>query len=192
MKGLAAVLVCAALALAACGGGDGDPPADADPLADVPEVRAVVDAVLARDANALAQLVALRQFPCTEVEGTLGEPPCAAGEAEGTVIDALPLAQCTTRFTRAHELARAFAFNETVALYAVYGSNGAYGAVFTEAPEAGLNEFGINVGIDHGSITYIDYGCGQTAGQLVQNVDDAEFLIAPPAADATPAPTPAP
>jgi hypothetical protein len=180
---VAAALACAALALAACGGGSND----ASGYTDVDEVDAIIEAVLAQDSSALIAKVALRQFPCTTEDGVLGSPPCAAGETEGTVIDALPLAQCTTHFTRQYELDRAFEFNDTVELYAVYGSDGEYAAVFSMAPEPGANPFGVTVGIDHGSITYIDYGCGQTAAQLVQNVDAEDFLITP-APEATPTP----
>jgi hypothetical protein len=35
------------------------------------------------------------------------------------------------------------------------------------------------VGIDRGLINYIDYGCGQTAAQLVANVSEEDFLISP-------------
>jgi hypothetical protein len=178
-----AALVCAALALAACGGGSGDKTSE---YTDIDEVDAIIEAVLAQDTSTLVTSVALRQFACTTEEGALGSPLCAAGEAEGTVIDALPLAQCMTRFTREYELDRAFEFNETVELYAVYGSDGEYGAVFSEAPEPDANRFGVTIGIDHGSITYIDYGCGQTAAQLVQNVDAEDFLIAPREGTPTP------
>ena len=179
---VAAAFVCAALALAACGGGSDE----TSGYTDIDEVDAIIEAVLAQDTSTLVTSVALRQFACTTEEGALGSPLCAAGEAEGTVIDALPLAQCMTRFTREYELDRAFEFNETVELYAVYGSDDEYAAVFSEAPEPDANRFGVTVGIDHGSITYVDYGCGQTAAQLVQNVAEEDFLIAPREGTPTP------
>lgn len=190
-RGVAAVMVLLALLLVACGGDDGNNTSSTTPApteaeatppsrTGVQDIDAIIEAVLTRDAEALRSLVRLRPLACIgPTPSSLGALFCENAETEGTIIDVLPVAQCESHYTRHEELDQVLLFESTIDLYAVHKAGDQYSAVFTQQPDAEGPLFGVTVGIDRGLINYIDYGCGQTAEQLVANVAEEDFLIAP-------------
>lgn len=192
----AAAIVLLPLLVVACGGDDGNntpsttpapsaAPTDAGAAppsrTGVQDIDAIIEAVLTRDTEALASMVRLRPLACVgPTPSSLGALFCEDAETEGTVIDVLPVAQCESHYTRRDELDRVLLFESSIDLYSVHKLDDQYAAVFTQQPDAGGPLFGVMVGIDRGLINYIDYGCGQTAAQLVENVAEEDFLISPP------------
>jgi hypothetical protein len=57
----------------------------------VAQVDAVLQAFAACDPQTLLPWLAFSAYPCTNVEGLGGPPKCAAGEAEGAPVEALPI-----------------------------------------------------------------------------------------------------
>src|SRR4030042_3186759 len=113
----------------------------------VPEVDAVVQAVLSGDQEALGRLVRYEAVPWTPGPVQFGGPPeCREGEADGTVVDALRVASCEGHYARRDGIEQALGY--LVAgkpkLYRVYQGSlstwlpGDYTAVFSvEGPESG-------------------------------------------------------
>ncbi len=60
----------------------------------VAAIDAVIAAVLNGDADGLESLVRLSSVACTTESGLGGPPKCANGEADGTVVQALPVDRC--------------------------------------------------------------------------------------------------
>lgn len=148
----------------------------------IPEVDAVIDAVLARDAGTLRSLVQLRPVECINPgPAELGALFCEDGEREGDAIDVLPAASCENHYTRADELDVLLQFSPSTRLYAVYRAGEEYRVVVSQRAVEDGPLFGVTVGVETGRITYIDFGCGQTPAQIVQNVAQSDFLIAPAA-----------
>lgn len=146
----------------------------------IPEVDAVIDAVLAQDAGTLRSLVQLRPVECIDPgPAELGALFCEEGETPGTAVDVLPAASCENHYTRAEELDVLLQFSPSTRLYAVYRAGEEYRVVVSQQAVEDGPLFGVTVGVEAGRITYIDFGCGQTPAQIVQNVADSSFLIAP-------------
>jgi hypothetical protein len=62
-----------------------------DAAEEVPHLDALVSAVTSGSAGDLLPLVRFSALPCTNAEGLGGPPKCIAGEAEGTLVDVLPV-----------------------------------------------------------------------------------------------------
>jgi hypothetical protein len=179
------VLLLLLAAAAACGDGD------SGGRSGVPQVDAVVQAVLSGDQEALGRLVRYEAVPCTTGPVQFGGPPeCREGEADGTVVDALRVASCEGHYARRDGIEQALGY--LVAgkpkLYGVYQGSpstwlpGGYTAVFSvEGPESG-QVFGKALIIGDGEIVSIDFGCGESPEQL------AKYLQQQPSP--TPAATP--
>ena len=60
----------------------------------VAAIDAVIQAVVTQDADALAALIAFSPSACTTETGLGGPAKCTDGEAEGTVVQALPIGRC--------------------------------------------------------------------------------------------------
>lgn len=59
-----------------------------------------LNAALVGDVIELAGLTGYQRIACVEGESTEGPPPCRAGEAPGTEVEALPSAGCAQRWSR--------------------------------------------------------------------------------------------
>jgi len=146
----------------------------------IPEVDAVIDALLTQDAATLRSLVQLRPVECIAPgPAELGALFCEEGETPGTAIDVLPAASCENHYTRAGELDVLLQFSPSTRLYAVYRAGEEYRVVVSQQAVEDGPLFGVTVGVEAGRITYVDFGCGQTPAQIVQNVEESGFLIAP-------------
>jgi hypothetical protein len=149
----------------------------ATPAADtgVPEVDAVVQAVLSGDQEALRGFVRYAPVACS-TKSEIGVEPCRPDEPDGTVVDALYLADCEGYYVRPDEIDRSLGYllARKPKLYGVYqGSTrtyltGGYTAVFSvEGPERG-QVFGVELLIDDGAIVFINFGCAASPEQLAQ------------------------
>jgi len=168
---LPGLLLLVAAVASACGGGNGPR------RTSVPQVDAVVQAVLSGDQEALGRLVRYEAVPCTTGPVQFGGPPeCREGEADGTVVDALRVASCEGHYARRDGIEQALGY--LVAgkpkLYGVYQGSpstwlpGGYTAVFSvEGPESG-QVLGMVLLIDDGEIVSIDFGCGTSPEQLAK------------------------
>ncbi len=180
---VAAFLLALAAIASACGDGDGPRPTG------VPEVNAVVQAVLSGDQEALRGFVRYAPVACTTGPLEIGGPPeCRPGEPDGTVVDALRVASCEGHYARRDGIEQALGY--LVAgkpkLYRVYQSSpstwlpGDYTAVFSvEGPESG-QVFGKALIIDGGEITSIDFGCGESPEHLARDLEPSPTPTATP------------
>jgi hypothetical protein len=165
LAGLLIVLVAVAVA---CGQGE------TGGRTGVPEVDAVVQAVLSGDQQALRGFVRYTPVACS-TEPEIGSEPCRPGEPDGTLVDALPAAQCEGYYIRADGIDQALThlLEGEPKLYGVYQvspgtwPSGDHTAIFsTEGPE---QVFGLELVIDDGEIVLINFGCGQSPEQLGQS-----------------------
>ena len=60
-------------------------------LSDDELLRQVALAAMSEEKGALAPFIQFSQFPCTTRDGMGGPPKCMTGEAEGTIVEALPV-----------------------------------------------------------------------------------------------------
>ena len=155
----------------------------------VPEVDAVVQAVLTGDQEALRGFVRYTPVACSTAS-QIGVEFCRPDELDGTLVDALPAAQCEGHYIRRDGIDQALAslLAGKPRLYGVYQASpstfltGDYTAVFAvEGPEPG-QVFGSEFLIDDGGIVWIDFGCGQSPEQLAQQLEQQP--------SPTPVPTP--
>jgi len=144
----------------------------------VPEVDAVVQAVLSGDEGALRGFVRYTPVACSTNAG-IGVEPCRPGEPDGTLVDALQAAQCEGHYIRPDGIDQALGYllAGKPKLYGVYQASpstfliGDHTAVFSvEWPEPG-QVFGMELLIDDGGIVWIDFGCGQSPEQLGQELE---------------------
>ena len=207
LRVLALPLIAASLALSACGGGkEGQPEtpvatviptAQATPTerrTGIPELDAVIHAVLSHDKGKLLQLVGYTPVPCEIKPQGLGAPPeCRANEPEGTAVNVFPIAQCEGYYVRPEEMERVVdsLVSGDFDLYAVYKVHtrgwlgGDYVAILSfNSPSLGL--VGESLFIAEGNLTGVAYSCTESPEQQAQGYQDDEVIIPPP----DPAPTP--
>jgi len=206
LRVLALPLIAASLALSACGGGkEGQPEtpvatviptARATPTerrTGIPELDAVIDAVLARDAARLASLVRYKSIPCVAVRSVGGPPECPPGIAEGTAVDVLPITSCEGSYASPDSTTTVLqrVLEPDYSLYAVYrapsspewGVPAEYVIVFSVWATPAREE-GRVISVSDGHLVGFWDGCAQTAETIAAAYKDA---ILPP----IPGPTPA-
>lgn len=151
--------------------------------------------MLARDLGALRALVRFTPTPCVINPEGLGAPPtCRDGEAAGTAVDVLPIAQCEGFFSRPDELnldglllgldgVPSVAIN----LYAAYRAPadvfppGKYFVIFSaRAPGATDAPRGFALTMSDEGVTGIHHGCAQTPAQMVEFQRLTDAIVAPP------------
>jgi hypothetical protein len=171
---LLGLLLLVAAVASACGGGNGPR------RTSVPQVDAVVQAVLSGDQEALRGFVRYTAIPCTTGPLQFGGPPeCRPGEPDGAIVDVILVASCEGHYIRQDGLEEALTYLLAAKpnLYGVYqGSRaeiaGDYTVLFSvEGPEPG-EVFGKALVInDDGAIDFIDFGCGESPEQLAQRLE---------------------
>ena len=180
---LVALLLVLAASAAACGGDGGAN------RTGVPEVDAVIQAVLAGDQETLRGFVRYAPVACS-MDSQMGVEFCRPDEEDGTLVDALQLADCEGHYVRPDKIdgTLAYLLEGNPKLYGAYPGSpsaslpGDYTAVFSvQGPEPG-QVFGVELLIDDGGIVFIDFGCGQSPEQLAQHLEQRP--------SPTPAPTP--
>ncbi len=117
----------------------------------IDEVDGVIHAVLSGDRDTLLQLVRYSPAPCEVGAKPNGlAPMCWTNEAEGTLVDTLPIASCRARYIRTDEIPSVLdeVIGPDVGLFAVYRvpasywPPGEYVVVFSKSE----TEFGCHVG----------------------------------------------
>jgi hypothetical protein len=135
-----------------------------DDLSGVKGLNEIISAAQAGDLITLKSLVELRSIPCTTADGLGGHPKCLAGEAEGTLVEVLPLLSSEGTFLKKSELDTWML--DVSELYAVYQVSdkafsdenypaGEYALVFVADAEAPTS---ITLQVRDGRIVRVDYG----------------------------------
>ena len=175
------------LGVAACGGGDGSGPGS------VPDVDRVADAVKARNVPALFGLVAYEQLACTpQADGATGAPLCRAGEADGTVVDAVRIAiQCQDSYLRPGDVENALQHlvDPGPNVYAAFKvpetwESGEYAVVLSSSGQG--RPVAAELVIEGGKIIALDFGCGESPEEKVAGIEKDAFVIEPSEPTATP------
>jgi hypothetical protein len=163
---------------AACSPGAPAPAAEAA----VPHLEALVSAAATGSSEDLLDLVQLSQLPCTTVEGLGGPPKCQAGEAEGTLVEVLPVLGPEGHHMRRTELSSwtgidgaqlyaAFRTSESVYSDEFYPA-GEYGVAFLLPDEANVVVFQVT----QDGIVRLDYHVPQTINELLKQ---SEVILGP-------------
>jgi hypothetical protein len=140
-----------------------------------PQVDGIINLVLARDTDGLAQRVRLTSLACGEQRGPGSPPACPPGQPAGTMVDVLPVATCEG------ELRPASAVRPTLqdvvgsqpSLFGVYRApdpylqpvKGEYVAVFSR--QAGGQNLGVGFVIAGDRVLGLWFGCGSPAPMIV-------------------------
>jgi hypothetical protein len=190
----AALLLAVAGAAAACASTAESPEHTAVPAATptsaareigIAALDTIIAAAMRGDAAALQAAVRYTPTACVATQEGIGAPPlCREGEAAGTKVDVIPLAQCEGFFARADEL-RLDALAGGATLYAVYRQHaadpfppGKYWAIFERRDASNpLPAFVIIMNDD--GITGIHFGCAQKAAQIVEFNRLTDVIVAP-------------
>jgi hypothetical protein len=147
----------------------------------------VIEAVASGDREQLESLISYTTAPCTTREGFGGPPKCLEGEAEGTLVDGLPMIGSEGGHIRKDEIGN-WTGVDASALFAVYRNSeegvnepyyprGEYAVVFLtgEGPSA------ITLRIAEGGIVRVDYPFTESLEQLKNMVEqDASQVILMP------------
>jgi len=150
-------------------------------IADVDEVLAAVES---GDVQALRALVRFTKVGCTKAEGMGGPPKCQAGEAEGTLVNVLPLLGPEGSFIHEAELSNFQPMDMTgiFAMYSVSASAyaeeaypaGEYAVMFTTIEDQIFIVFQIREGI-----VRMDTVFSPTSRDTVIRRDASELILAP-------------
>ncbi len=201
--GLIALLGAAAALAVACGGDGGSSSSPGQPggqsapgATGLAEVDHLIQA--ARDANVieLASLAGYQKVGC-EGGGTASAPPCRAGEASGTKVEALAFSNCDHSWVRPEQVADQYRLllpSGQVSLYAVYRPNdtadtfeGGFGQQYVVVLAAGQS--GLALHVRDGRVTWIEKEC-KGLDDLVAGSRVKSMIVAPGAKPATASATP--
>ena len=151
----------------------------------VEEIDNILTAVASGEPAQLEKLIALTTAPCTTRDGLGGPPKCRDGEAEGTLVEALPVISSEGSFVRRDELDN-WTGVDADSLFAVYrvsedGINeqyyprGEYAIVFLSA-EHGM---AVTLRILHGRVVRVDYLMYDSLRNLQSRVvqDSSEVIL---------------
>jgi hypothetical protein len=147
----------------------------------------VIDAVRARDAEAVMATVEMARTPCTYQQGAGGPPKCSVagpgGAAEGTTIEAFPLSSCELGWYSRSGVRDALqpTLTGTGDLFAVvrltrplFSEPGLqfpttrYAAFFVRRA-SGMPESSVVFAMDNSAMVYIDLPCAQSAREALAN-----------------------
>lgn len=153
---------------------------------DIPEVDSVIDTVLNGSLEDRLELVQLTQTACTNTEGLGGPPKCEAGEAEGTLVQAFPVAYSEGVLVRLEGIADLFNFDVEglLGVYQVppdayqdeYWPAGDYGVVF--APTGFQADYVITFLVKDGKIVRLNYDYGEWSNSSL--LDRWNWVMPPP------------
>jgi hypothetical protein len=182
------VLALAAVAWSACGDGGTDNTPSRPP--DQPSARASLDRAVAAvgngDLNAVIDQLVFTQQACAPATGGLGGPPeCGPGEVPGTVVGVVLFASCEGYWVRESQAERTLArFVEgKIELHGAYATNARgfedaqYIAIFGAEREGGRHAQALYVSA--AGIVGVDYGCGQSPQQMVEQNQLTDPIILP-------------
>jgi hypothetical protein len=155
------------------------------PYTTIESVDRAIDAELHADARKLQDLVRYASFACGDSGGDA--LACDPGEKPGTMDEALPVVDCHQSFQRPSEFRDDAITSPGVQLYAVYDASpdsnphAQYAIVFMRAPVTGASptQSAFALFMTDAGIVGIDYGCNQTAADLVTSAGLTSRIVAP-------------
>jgi hypothetical protein len=154
------------------------------PLTGITELDELIDAVLSGDSTQLRSVTAFQSMACTATPVGIGPFYCDEGEANGTVSDVIPIAQCEGSFIRKEDFALA---DETLSLYAATQTDAGYRLVFSRLVGPERKDWGLALSVEGGRIVLVDFGCGDSPGEMLARLT-SEDIVLPPLVEPTDAP----
>jgi hypothetical protein len=153
----------------------------------IEEIDTVLDALESSDPQKLRDAIHYSTLACKTVNALGGPPPCNEGEAEGTLVEVLPILGSEGGHLRKEEIKDSFVLDVT-GLYAVYRDSeevfsdanypkGDYGVILVGAD----NSSNVVLQIKEGGIVRIDYVMDSSPDPLANALerDAAEIILAP-------------
>jgi hypothetical protein len=148
-------------------------------------IDAFLDDTLLGDAiSTRRELVRLTQTGCTKADGLGGPPKCQGDQAEGTLVNVLPILGPEGHYASTGTLDRTLGF-EIKGLYAVYYvSEEVWRAGYAPAGEVALlfiqqeHNIPVTVHIDGGAIVRLDFHYSQSLESILER-EAADFLLPP-------------
>jgi hypothetical protein len=153
----------------------------------IEDIDNVLAAVASGDRSELESLIQYTTAPCTTLEGFGGPPKCRDGEAEGTLVEALPMIGSEGGFIRKEEI-DIWTGVDAASLFAVYQvaeegveeeyyPRGEYAVVFLPNE----NGVGVTLRILDGRIVRVDYPFYASLQELKNLVeqDASEVILMP-------------
>lgn len=200
--GVVVALVASFFVLSACGSGDEADGAGAGVTPTVPAatptsepsatpghtgivaVDTAIDAVRAGDVDALREMFVYSPVPCVVSPEGLGAPPtCIDGEADGTPVDVISVAQCEGYYVRPDKADGIELPVQASTLYAVYGASdtlwpeGEYAVIFDRG-ESNFPQAWELILTDDG-ISGIHHGCAMSPERIVEFQQLTDAIVAP-------------
>lgn len=154
------------------------------------ELRPVLNAILYGTVLDRKELVSFSNVACTNADGLGGPPKCDPGEAEGTIVEVLPVSAGEGSFSRSESVEAALDF-VVMGLYAVYrvpdgefqadySPAGEYGLLFTR--EMNAVPFPVTVFTEDGRIVRVQHHLGIAAEEVINQLPVESILVTPRAA----------
>ena len=145
----------------------------------------VLEAILSNQVEDRRAFVTYTVVTCTTADGLGGPPKCQPGEAEGTLLEVLPILGSEGHHARRESIDQTLSFH-VKGLYAVYlipedlwqdesFPAGEYGVVVVMAD----NPFPMTVHVKEGGIIRLDYHLGKTPAEVIQELE-GELILPPP------------
>lgn len=149
------------------------------------EVNDVLTIVAGGDPQQLIKLFSFTKTACKTVNALGGPPQCRSGEAEGTIVEVLPVLGGEGSFLRKDEI-NDFPGLKVAGVYAVYQvSESAYAEEYFPAGDYGImfvgpeNEPGVVLQVKAGKIIRIDYLFDRASYDTVIERDSSGFVLEP-------------
>lgn len=145
-------------------------------LTGLPAVDAVIEAALAADGAALAELAVFHEVECKRGVGDTGDFFCPDGVETGTVVEVFSFVGCHGNPMTREETVTAIDrwARDELGLYAVYEQVTGIAILMTADGAA----FTLSLNSDR-MLEYVSFGCGLTPPELAVT-DVTDFILAPP------------
>jgi hypothetical protein len=151
------------------------------------ELKPVLDAVLFGSIEERRELVSYTTTGCTHADGLGGPPKCDPGQAEGSLVQVLPILSGEGTFSTPQDIDQAldFVVMDFYAVYRVpedafkadYWPAGEYGLIFTR--EMNAVPFPVTVFVEDGRIVRLQHHMGSEAQGILDELPVEAILISP-------------
>jgi hypothetical protein len=148
----------------------------------IPHFDDITSAVASGSTEDLLSLVKFSSMPCTQAEGMVGPPKCLAGEAEGTLVEVLPILGSEGHHTRRLEMS-SWPGIGGARLYAAYRtSESTYSDEYFPAGDYAIAFImpgkvdGVVFQVTQDGIVRMDYQMLSTIDEIVKN---SEVILSP-------------
>jgi hypothetical protein len=142
----------------------------------VASVDEAIAAMTAGDLEAIEGMFEFQPVACAvDVMGAGGPPECEADEAEGTMVQVLPVAQCEGAYLREQDVFFAQRLRgQTMQFHTMFNApeglfpEGKYAVIFAYTrPERPDETLALELMMDDTGVTGVNYGCGESPQQLI-------------------------